>query len=479
MADPLSMVYLFKDLFFQHGVLSDWHFSPVPYFFPDTILVFLLSSLSSNFRIVVLLADAVLLACYYNGIVLVGQLVCGKEHKDLFRLSALLSLFLVVGPLGGQELFNPILVSHFGSNVVVYLAELFFILKLLNQERTRFYIALAFLSLVTSYSDPFFFLIFCCAVFPGLVAVHKSDATLSVKMLKKITLSVFLVGLIGFALNYFNVLRSFVFIEHLGGVKPFYKPLQAIERFKETLEVFYTNNCEIVWGFSVFFLIGIVILTKSILGKKLKDNLDKSSLLVISILTMSMLITVLMLFADPDRFAPSFWGLRHDYPLIVLPVFLGLPILLAVKSNIGVFIQNYYRYFVLGILGSAVLFSPWKSLKEDINYYSPQAQCLDKYIQKGMLTESNGVTEYWDAHTVNLFSKEGIHLVAVNNDITPYNWMATTQDYTNKKFYYVFFKENMDAKDIIAKLGEPNEKLVCENIKNYQIYIYQQGFFIN
>src|SRR5580700_5871876 len=64
-SDSLYLPYLYQDLIMCYGKLSEWIFSPTPYFFPDMLLYFILATITQHLRLAILLYAIVQFILYY------------------------------------------------------------------------------------------------------------------------------------------------------------------------------------------------------------------------------------------------------------------------------------------------------------------------------------------------------------------------------------------------------------------------------
>lgn len=482
-SDQISITYLYRDLFFHHGSVLSWNFSAVPYFFPDTLVYFLVAPFFGNLGWQIIITNFFLLSGSYLALVLLGREIAGRKNEDIFRLSGLVTLFLATGQLSGNELLAPILVSHFGSAVWMYLCGLLLILKLLRNAKKWHYCGLIFISGATTFSDPTYFLIFCLPTTIVLsLFLFRAEKTLR---LKKIIRCIFIPGLIAFLLNTLNVLQFLLPMQKIFKHAHYHLDLSILSHFKTILELFYQNNMGVFLLMAVFFSVGMAVLIRYLIALiKNKNNFEnnvwsEASLFVLLTTVLSMLITLFSIFFDPDLNTPNFVGFRHLYPLIMYPLFLGMPILLIQYSNLSVFVERTYYYFVGGIFFSLVLFYPWQSPRVITDYYSPKIACLDEYLQKNPTMSKNGLSDYWSAHLANLFSKENVNLVAVLPNLLPKNWMSTKKDYLGKPFHFFFITPDSESfNNMITQYGQPNKIWICKSVPEYQIYIYTHPIYL-
>lgn len=476
-SDQISIPYLYKDLFQHHGLVRNWKFSFDNYFFPDTLIFFLANFFVNNARVAILLAESIILIGYYLSLVAVGALVCGEENKNLFRLSALLSLTLFSGHLG--SLATPLLTGHFSCNVIVYLLEIFLIIKLLTDSSFRWNVLLVVLVFLTLFSDPLSLVVLVGSVLVAIVGLFRTVAKPQKIVLIKI----------GFLLSLIAVLNSFIirlYPFHLNIVRAKLKFLFSVERaitlYNDFLNFYYDNPIIILIVFAHLVIAAWFFIKLNLLkGEKNFLNILGVNTLFIIFSSSSVLI-ILIFFSiafDPDL-TPGSLALLHFIPAILIPVFLGFPILLTKYTNIGVIANKYYGYFALILLANLLIFGVYKSFAPFVNYYPALTKCLDDYYQTGQLKGKNGLDEYWEAHPSSIFSKNDLNIVAVLADYQPQDWMSTKGDYLNKKFNFIILRTStpdFQARKIeIKKFGLPHTILKCPGDDSHFIYTYRTGF---
>lgn len=524
-SNQLNISYLYQDLFVHHAPLKDWFFSPVPYFFPDVFIYFLLMNILKNFILAALLTNAVLIFLYYCLLVAIGTLIYGKQNKNIFRLSGLLSLFLASNHLGDSEILVPLWSSHFGSTVVMFLVGIFLTLKILHlssnavprspvgatnrsplriisykpslrgaiiasdsaimatrQSKKIYYILLGIILFLTSFSDPLFFVLFVPSILTGVLALILKKIINKTTFLK-ISAIILIAGLLGFSTNYFdlfhlNIQQTIIPGDSLTAQwqSVIQTAIQKIIHLQNNFSLYYHHNSIIIFIAFFFFIFGIKLFFKS------NEKINPNNLFIFIVTAFCMLISLLSsIFLDPDLNLPTFTGLRHFQAFILFPTFLCLPLILAQYKEIVDFINYYYIYFILAIMSSLLLFAPHYSFNTMLHFQSPVTECIDMYSKQGKLISKNGISAYWDAHIIDMFSQENINLVAVTHTpLKPYNWMGTQYDYLNKKFNFILLKQHTAFSRVAPQHWKnPDHIQICPQDKNYSLYIYNQGFYID
>jgi hypothetical protein len=123
-------------------------------------------------------------------------------------------------------------------------------------------------------------------------------------------------------------------------------------------------------------------------------------------------------------------------------------------------------------------------LKSYFNYYPDIARCLDELKKKYPL--KHGVSEYWRAKVVTLFSRENVRLYSVYDvNMVPYkhleneNWYYETGygRYDPPVFNFVIFPKGDSLDPVYRQLGEPLAREECGDYNFLLVndYIYKRG----
>lgn len=481
-SNELAIPHLYLDLWNHHGHLSDWSFSPVPYFFPDALIGFTIAFFIHSIQAQVLLANSAELCLLYFLIVQIGQKINGKTSKNFFRLSGILLVVLASGHLHDREVLIPLWNSHFGSTVLVYLFGLWLILHyLISPQKNTVMILLALCSFLASFSDPFFFILFNGSLFFGLLALAKKQEA-SWSTCSRLFFIPLFFSILGLCCNFFDHfhlnIAAFLGADHEIS-KPIHYSWNVISKVQHTLALYYADN-PITVLVSLFFLLFGIGLFFNAFRKKTLEKCKKNTLTHFVIITCSasVFLTVFSsFFLDHDFENPNFFGLRHFINALILPSFLCLPLLIAKISSPTIFqnVNRYYSLFMTILLTSLLIFNPIRPASALFDYYPPIAQCLDEHAKKGELFNKRGVTGYWVARVATMLSKENVQLVPTLS-AKPYNWMNTKNDYRHQRFYFVLSR---DITPVTTNWGKPDKHFVCSQDKHFSVDVYNKGFYID
>lgn len=491
-SDTLYIPYLYQDIFKHGGQLTQWKFSPVPYFFPDFILFSIVAFLVNNLKLAIMLFGVAQLAILYLLVVGIGKLIFGEQKAVLFRLSIFVALLLLAGGHLQQETLIFALVSqeHFGG-ALMYLLGLFLILRNFKRENIWNEVLLGAVCFLTIFSDVVFVTQFFVPVIASLMLmvflVEKNLQRVCKRMMGVVTISVLASYLI-YRLRFFYLHMSIN--PHLLSRTHYSEYKMVTLRILQNLTDFYQQNSVFLLLWVVFVLVTTVFLISRLVDYFKQRKLDKPNTLfvfAITLLWMSIWMGYLsLLLTDNDVLMPGNNGMRHYQPFLLFPVILGVPFYLAKYTNVSEILYKHYLLLAVAIVSCGFLFMPRGSLSAILHYYPPAIACFDNDAKAYHL--QNGVADYWDAKSYTFLSKQHINSVAieidhVTHDINSFLWMNTMHDYIDKDFTFLIVNGALKTPDhyaiVTKKFGMPLLKLQCPTLSDPSvkddIYIYKKG----
>lgn len=447
------------------------------------LFFFIVAFIAKNLRIAILLSNVIIFLLTYFSIVGIGRLTSGQENKNLFRVSAL--LFLILASYTGFLL--PFFNSHFASTFMMCLVNTYLILKLFETPKFIYYFLLAIFCFLTNFSDLLFLVTFTAPAVVGLLALILLAENSKHNFLIIICIILCLSGLLGYFANLYDLFHFHIKHQpihiHIFHVWPAFRDKGPITLYEEHPVYLLIDVTYIILILSVLF--NVYCYKRS---EKLEHynflSLNNSVLFALIIILFCCLSSVFaVVYFDTDLLPPGAYTQLHLIPAMLLPVFLGLPILLAQYSNIGIALNRCYEIVPIAIILNFFIVIQKYSLNYFIKYYPPITQCLDNYSRKGYLTSKNGASNYWDAHFNDVLTKENLHIVAVLPDVKAFNWMSSRLDYLNREFNFVIIRDKYDhdlisinGAQVLKNLGKPSSVLTCPG--QYTIYVYKKGFKI-
>jgi hypothetical protein len=117
-----------------------------------------------------------------------------------------------------------------------------------------------------------------------------------------------------------------------------------------------------------------------------------------------------------------------------------------------------------------------RGLYDFFNYYPEKAMLVDVVAQKANL--KRGVANYWDAKEITMFSKKGIEVRAVFDDVSLHDHVANDNWYFGKDFDFVVWTKFNDTtlirkrlKDIRVISDSPKLRLVKTHPFTYLAFV--------
>jgi hypothetical protein len=498
-SDSVYIPYLYRDLILRHGSILQWTFSPVPYFFPDTFVYFILAAAVKNLKVAIVLFAFFQYSLYYWLIVTIGKEVFGRSKTTLFRLSTLIALLGVATGHLQQETLNLGLISqtHF-STALMFLFGLVLILKTFYTPNTLNYALLFAVCFLTTFSDILFITQFVVVALVSLCLMLMLSNKDDHEKKRIYTNNIFIIT-ISSIISYLIYRHSFFFLNmSFGGhlIKRYSASdlMAATEKIYKNLMLFSQNNAVVV-GLLIMFLVLSAALIGKALYYRVKDQqtcFDCKFLFTMIMLFMTVLIGIgSLLFLDNNLMVPGYNEFRHSLPMIIFPVFLGVPLYVTQYTSVEGNFAKYYGYLVLIILLCAYFFVPKGSLGNIIKFYPASIACLDANAEKYHLKD--GVTDfYWASRSYSFLSKRALNIVTVaalsEEGFVPRTWFNTLHDYHEKDFNYFItgfghlvdtdHYQPMNKQMVEKRLGREKIKFMCpswETGKMESIYVFNRG----
>lgn len=450
-ADSLYLPSIYLDLFVEKNGLKGWNFNPAPNFFPDMFFYFILMFLcANNFILAAFLYSFIQ---YFVFLYILGRLfkaiAPGQSpafHAVVYLIPTL--CLLAVFYLHGIYIFGYLLLSrayHTGQFLMALVS--FLIVLDLFKKRTLYRALLLFVFVFSGViSDKLYITSFVIPViFAGFFFLRKDWKTVLLvsgvsALATVVSLWVFNAinrsGYIWFAAPNINFGLE-------NSINSFHTFMKMVGEY---IEYFGYHTLTIY-----LFLISIVCLCWLLIRRwRSADVTLKFSLIFI--------IGQAFLLVWAPVLTGSFTGidtLRYN----IYPLYLGglnLAIFFALAIPRTQFTKTAFKYAMIlitaGIFaGGLFRFEP-KGLTAFFNYYPEAARKLDNIAEKeGLL---RGVGNYWYARYVTLFSKKGVKVHAVFENVTPYfhisneNWFLNP----NNKFNFILLNNFADTSQYRANV---------------------------
>lgn len=216
--------------------------------------------------------------------------------------------------------------------------------------------------------------------------------------------------------------------------------------------------------FTVPWTIGLYYLfknTKRYIAKQFHsdkhDIKDLRKSLVLLFLSFSIFFNVLSV--NLTGIFIDMWNWRY-LQILMLGPFIFWAFSIASKYNFD--LKNKQRLCI--ILSTLIFIIFTVKMPKSLNfldYYPPIVQCIDKHSEEYSL--SYGLSDYWNAKKIMLFSKKGIIPVQITPAGDIYHWINNIEWYTylkkSKNLFIIL--AGLNENEILKRFGLPDETFEC------------------
>ncbi len=484
-SDSLYPVNLYRDLFVDHYGIKGWYLPPAPYFFPDLLLMFISMAVTTDigygyllyaflyyacfvgvlFKILSYAGDRMAALCYSLGVYLL--LVALQNMASNWTLAWFLFLptFHAGGLLIGLLLIERIL-SIMVNGISVWKGFTLFILVFLGTVSDSLVIPHFLIPIVISiFILGFIKNIPLKSAVPSVILIGISTG-ISVQFLKW-----FQEGAFGFYVPYFLNQTSLPDFQHESGT------------FIALLRDYWYFLLPVEWPYLLIILLLIFFSSilflehkgkMSFLGKPNRSS-NKIVLFVVFITFLPVLCSLTAVVYSGVWISVS--ERRYLLPLYVFPLLSLTLILFFLHHRIPRRVKTVGIVAVLllcsiRILPSALSFQ----LHQCKLPYPESVQSLDTLANR--LDLKYGYADYWHAKRLTIFSKAGLRINQVHQDLM-FHWAINNKSWYQREIndpdsypLYTFIVTNGLSKDqMLSRFGDPAIRYDCDGLK---IYVYNR-----
>lgn len=472
-SDMLYTSALAHNIIYEKGSFWDWLMPTTPFLFPDILLALIINSFTTNILLTIAIFAGIQLGYFLLiSLVLLKQITLNKINF-FFILIYLLAILLLSKEIAHQanlELLIAVLQSadHFGSFIMILTCFYFFILywQKSNSIFWGLFLIFASISFAADVLIGFYLLIplmitIFLGIISGFIAVNKGFKLLTALMIATVC------GYLcyKFLPFYFNRANSLIHYQY------------RLLDFWLIMKNFYLNSPEIFLLWCSFILFAPISVINSLRQRNqgLTNNFYWLNFTLVWQLIMILVMLPIFIITDTHLHEAKtgvYMGLRHLQPVILTPVFIGLPLLIYKHIRL----EKLWRQapVCLGLL-ILILLASWNHppliIKNFTQYYPPEIACLDDGIKTYHL--HNGIGNYWATRPLTIFNKSGSYIVPVNSDLSPSVLAGTIQYYKKNNFDFIVSKSplaSFDKDSLIKNLGIPKATFSCPN--NYEFLVY-------
>lgn len=449
-ADCLYLPSVYQDLLVDGHALKGWNFNPAPNFFPDMLLYFILMAGCGNSIVVAsfLFSLIQVLAIFFIMARLFRFLLPDASTHWFSLIFLLLTFFIMEYMFFTREYFYSFYMLsnafHTGSFVMAVLC-LWMSLNYFKKPSVLLWLLLLVIGFVGVVSDRLFLVLYTAPAFVSVLFLFRRFTPKQVILFISMLLLSVLLGLLAL-----NAIREHAWFNIDSPHK-----LMAFDSMKESYDIFSEQIGSYLTEFS-FKSITICLTLASFMAMiVLFVKVRKRGQWLLAYYIVFSTVFSLLVISAPilNGNYTGYDILRYNiYPLYLMPLNLVLVGAYFLKQKNGF---RYAKHAGL-VLYTAVLALAISSvnttwLYQYFSYYPSNARILDKLTDQKLI--GCGVANYWDAKPATLFSKKGVRLYAVFDDLNYQGHVANTDWFLKNTFNYLLLKNPVDTALCVRKFG--------------------------
>ncbi len=442
-SDTLYLPSIYKDLIIDKNSINGWHFNASPNLFPDMFLYFFLMLITgSNF-----ILSSFLFALIQYGIILIllakifEEVLPDYSKHFISLIYVLLSFFFLETLFFTKDFtYTFYLISnsyHTGAFVLTLFCFLITI-KVVKANDAKSLILLFIIGLLGVFSDRLFIVLYPIPMLiTGLLFYKKIGVSKTIKLVVVICLFV-IIGL-----------KIFSYIGHTGVIF-FDKPyrIMSFENVKNSFEIFTGQILGYLrtFGYRSFtiylFIISLLCMVVLFFQTRKSEHFISNLFAVFSLVFSGVVLIAPILngnYSGTDT-------LRYNiYPFYFSALSLTIFTCYQLKEVKLIQGSKYISIMAISIvLVSGLSKISEKKLSDYFSYYPKSVEEIDKISKEQNLL--CGIGNYWDAKKTTLFSRKGVRIYSVFDDLAVYDHVANVNWFFGKnKFNLVLLNKNADT----------------------------------
>lgn len=456
--DQLILASIYEDVYIHGNNFGTWHLTPAPYFFPDMLLYFPIRALSGDFIVAHFIYTALqTLLILFLFRVVIRKVLPGLPTETLV-VSHLLAGLFILGSIFTNDYVIPQLLLSVAAHTGSILSALLLVWLILGIWATPSYLKTAGLLLLTGIAVASDKLIIPMIVAPLTISMIILLRTHQKKAL--IILLILIMATIGGMFLFSAIRNNLVEIP---------KQEAQMGDWERSLEIFFNQvkrRLQAPHSIILLVLTGISFILTIIhaIRKNIAPTFRLACITVIvSFLLVHIFPLYLGIFHNMDCFRYTLSA--EIFMLLLFPVHLYL---LMGKTSIYISLVVFFLY-----CGSkSYMTYSWSSFTQGTRAYftfrHPDSLILDEYAD----VLKNGVGTYWRSRLVQMTSKKGCTVRAVDENAYPNMHEANSQWYINNPpVIFNFFYLQRPPEHI-----EITDSIPCSRNREY-IYVTREFCF--
>ena len=491
-SDTMYVPSIYRDLFVHHNTLAGWHLNAAPDFFPDMVLYGILRICTGSF-LPAIFAYSILLLIILLGLLSVLYRQFFPEMGKYYLSTGILLMSIFIGQFltGTHDLIYTAQILGLSFHLTAFLMALLAMILLFMFIRNGNILSLVLLFIVATiatFNSLLFIIMFTIPTFFLLILVLRKSP-FRLRLLYSIGVNLISLG-IGLYFYYLLCHRSSLTVMNLES-KAF-----AFSNINASLQIFVQQHWSYISAmdprgiadllFLFAWLVQMTLLVKYLFVWLRKGGDTKRTLEVIYLIIFVCATTIILLMPVINGSYTGYDIIRYNIFSIYLGIFSFSYLLyksarlLPMKrwgiSTITVSLFSIVFIFTAIQIGKIDLKS---GLKHYMNFYPDEVSEIDSLARKYDLR--NGVSTYWHAKYISMFSRENLRVVSVFPDLNPWfhvmnqNWYyyEDGSSENRRKFDFVIM-DNMLPDTVQKYLGVPLDTLYMPD--QYQVLLYS-GFY--
>jgi hypothetical protein len=483
-SDLIQVPAIIHNLIYEKGHISDWNFSHTPFFFPDLVFSYIIGLFTSNIIINIQVYALIQTLCFIFFIAFLLKLVSLNAIKITTAILSTLTIFLFSSELTNKnylELLPPMFqtANHFGATLMVIVGLYIYVQACIHKKNHLF----ALFFIITAFAIFSDALVAFYLTVPLIVtlAVCRSLNFISLRKVIKLIILLLMTIVTGYLLYKYFPLgyeREKSFINYHHG---------SITSFINVMTYFFQKSTGIamLWLGFIFFAPLSLVKTYRFESRTPHSEVKWVDFIILWLVMIVLWTVPAFIIMDNNLLLAlhgKYLGMRHLQPFIIMPVFIGLPLLLYKHTNFYDLLSKNSTsticFFLLIIVSSINSVSSIK--KRSLSTYYPQhIACFD--IQAKKLNLHGGLSNYWQARPFSIYNHSGVQVVQVDGHLEPvFALNSRTQYRTIPQYDFIIVKSPTFAFDktfILSRLGKPTSQFTCPG--NYEFYVYTNGSMKN
>ncbi len=483
-SDLIQVPAIVHYLIHEKGHISDWNFSHTPFFFPDLAISYIIGLFTSNFIANIQIYALIQTLCFIFFMAFLLKLISLNAIKTTTAIFSTLTIFLLSSEMTNKNYLEllPVMfqtANHFGATLMVIVGLYIYIQACIHKKNYLF----ALFFIITAFAILSDVLVGFYLTIPLTMTLVVCWSLNFISLRKVITLVTLLLmtTAAGYLLYKYIPLhyereKSFIHYHH-----------GSITSFINVMTYFFQKSTGIamLWlGFIFFAPLSLIKTYRSEAGTHHSEIKWEDFIILWLVITILWTVPAFIIMDNNLLLGlkGSYLGMRHLQPFVIMPVFIGLPLLLYKHTNFYELLSknsiSMICFFLL-IISSSINSASHIKKRSLSAYYPEHIACFD--IQAKKLNLHGGLGNYWQARPFSIYNHSGVRIVQVDGHLEPvFALNSRTQYRATQQYDFILVKSptfTFDKEFILSHLGKPTSQFTCPG--NYEFYVYTNGSMKN